>query len=58
MCVGSSDEVGHDRERNELEQSEGGGLPCNRDSVLLWRYKCAEGPCGAPGEPDQRIRGQ
>lgn len=56
MGVRSSDEIGQDRERDELEQGEGGGLPCNRDSILLWWYKCSECPCGAPGEPAERIR--
>ena len=22
----------------------------------MWRYKCSECPCGAPYEPDERIR--
>jgi hypothetical protein len=60
MGVGSSDEIGHDGERDELEESEGGGLPCNRNSILLWRYECPECPCGAPGEPakdSQRLKG-
>jgi hypothetical protein len=57
MRVRSSDEIGQDRERDELQQSERGGLPCNRDSILLWWYKCSECPCGAPGEPAERIRG-
>lgn len=56
MGVGSLDEVGHEREGDALEKSEGRSLPRNRDSILVCRYECSECPCGAPGESDEKIR--
>jgi hypothetical protein len=44
MGVGSSDEVRHEGERDELEQSERGGVPCNRDAVFMGRHECSECP--------------
>ncbi len=58
MGVGSSDEIGHDRERDEnWSKVKGAVLPCNRYSILVWRYKSSECPCGAPDEPAENIRG-
>ena len=55
MGVGASDEVGHEGERDELEEGERGGVPCYRDAVFVWGHERSECP-GAPGEPDERIR--
>jgi hypothetical protein len=57
MGVRSSDEVRHEGEWNELEQSERGGVPCNWDAGFMGRHERSECPRGTPGEPAETIRG-
>lgn len=49
--VWSSAEVGHECVRDELEEGEGGRLPCNRDAVLVGRYESSECPGPPRGQP-------
>ena len=51
MGVGSSAEVRHERERDELEQCERGRVPCNWDAVLMRWHERSKCPVPTPGQP-------